>query len=140
LQQEPDLLEVIMKALIRAVALAAALIVPAAAFAYSNGEVTHAQLQAELTQLEKSGYNPHTGSDPHYPADIQQAEARVAAKNVQLTSYSGSDNSATSTPAVSSTQPKHHRFSFLHRNDLANSQNGNACTGPASFCNIYFGG
>jgi hypothetical protein len=40
-------------------------------------------LRAELVQLEKAGYNPARGEDPNYPADLQAAEAKVAAQNAQ---------------------------------------------------------
>jgi hypothetical protein len=68
----------IMKSLIKAVAIAAVLAVPAVSFAQSNQPVTRAQVRAELVQLEKAGYNPSDSSDAHYPAAIQQAESRVA--------------------------------------------------------------
>jgi Domain of unknown function (DUF4148) len=70
----------IMKTLISAVAIAAALVAPVASFAQSNQPVTRAQVRAELVQLEKAGYNP--GSDNFdYPANIQAAQARVDAQN-----------------------------------------------------------
>ncbi|MDE1182478.1 DUF4148 domain-containing protein [Paraburkholderia sp.] len=70
-----------MKSLIQAVAIAAVLAVPAVSFAQSNQPVTRAQVRAELIQVEQAGYNPSRGRDPNYPADIQAAEARVAAQN-----------------------------------------------------------
>jgi hypothetical protein len=70
-----------MKSLIQAVVVAAALVAPVAAFAQANQGVTRAQVRAELVQLEKAGYNPSRGEDPYYPADIQAAEAKVAAQN-----------------------------------------------------------
>lgn len=70
-----------MKSLIQAVAVAVALVVPVASFAQSNGPVTRAQVRAELAQLEKAGYSPARGNDPHYPDDILAAEAKVAAQN-----------------------------------------------------------
>lgn len=69
-----------MKSLIQAVAIAAALAAPVASFAQSNQPVTRAQVRAELVQLEKAGYQPEY-ADPHYPANIQAAQARVAAEN-----------------------------------------------------------
>jgi opacity protein-like surface antigen len=66
-----------MKSLIKAVAIAAVLAVPAVSFAQSNQPVTRAQVRAELVQLEKAGYNPSASSDAHYPEAIQRAEARV---------------------------------------------------------------
>ncbi|WP_321920088.1 DUF4148 domain-containing protein [Paraburkholderia tropica] len=70
-----------MKSLIQAVAVAVALVVPVASFAQSNGPLTRAQVRAELVQLEKAGYSPSRGNDPHYPDDILAAEAKVAAQN-----------------------------------------------------------
>src|ERR1700694_1335563 len=67
----------------------AALAIPAiSSFAQSNEPVTRAQVKAELVQLEKAGYNPAMRDDTTYPADIQAAEAKVAAQNGQ-TSYGG---------------------------------------------------
>src|SRR5258707_14748981 len=78
-----------IKSLVSAVALASALAAPAVSFAQqSNGPVTRAQVRAELVQLEKAGYQPGR-NDPHYPADIQAAEARVAAKTGVSSSYGG---------------------------------------------------
>jgi hypothetical protein len=70
-----------MKSLIRAVVVAATLAAPVVAFAQSNEPVTRAQVRAELVQLEKAGYTPGGGEDVHYPADLQAAEAKVAAQN-----------------------------------------------------------
>ena len=39
-----------------------------------------AQVRAELVQLESVGYRPGRANDPHYPADIQAAEAAVASQ------------------------------------------------------------
>ena len=80
-----------MKPLSRAVALACILAVPAASFAQSqsNGPVTRAQVRAELIQLESTGWRPAAGNDPHYPEDIQAAEAKVAAMNA-ASGYGGS--------------------------------------------------
>ena len=61
--------------------LAAALAAPAAVFAQSNAPLTRAQVRAELIRLEKAGYHPGDGDNTTYPADIQAAEAKVAAHN-----------------------------------------------------------
>ncbi len=59
-----------MKTLISAVAVAAALAVPALSFAQqSDAPLSRAQVRAELTQLEKAVYNPNV-SDPSYPQNI----------------------------------------------------------------------
>ncbi|OAJ62291.1 hypothetical protein A6V36_19105 [Paraburkholderia ginsengiterrae] len=71
-----------MKSLIEAAVIAALISAPLAAFAQSNQPVTRAQVRAELIQLEKAGYNPSLSNADDYPANIQAAEARVAAQNV----------------------------------------------------------
>lgn len=43
--------------------------------------LTRAQVRAELAQLRAAGYDQSRGEDPNYPADIQAAEARVAAQH-----------------------------------------------------------
>lgn len=68
-----------MKSLIQAVALAAVIAAPVAAFAQSEQPITRAEVKAEVKQLEQAGYNPATAYDAQYPADIQAAEARVSA-------------------------------------------------------------
>ncbi|TCK84018.1 DUF4148 domain-containing protein [Paraburkholderia sp. BL9I2N2] len=70
-----------MKSLIQVVVVAAALAAPVAVFAQSNAPLTRAQVRAELIQLEKAGYHPGDGDNTTYPADIQAAEAKVAAQN-----------------------------------------------------------
>jgi CBS-domain-containing membrane protein len=78
-----------MKSLIKAVALAAVLAVPAVSFAQSqseNGPVTRAEVRGELAQLEAVGYNPQA-NDHTYPDQIQAAEARVHAQNEQTSGY-----------------------------------------------------
>ncbi|MFP6559777.1 DUF4148 domain-containing protein [Paraburkholderia sp. B3] len=76
-----------MKSLIQAVAVAvaAALVVPAVSFAQSNSpadsSVTREQLHAEIVQLAQVGYRVGHGDNVHYPENIQAAEARVAALN-----------------------------------------------------------
>lgn len=69
-----------MKAIIKAAAIAVALVVPAISFAQtSNGPLTREQVRAQLIELEHAGYNPAHGNRGTYPAEIQAAEARVAA-------------------------------------------------------------
>ncbi|CAE6799250.1 DUF4148 domain-containing protein [Paraburkholderia nemoris] len=64
-----------------AVAIAAAIAFPVAGYAQeSSSTVTRAQVRAELIQLESVGYQPGRANDPHYPTDIQAAEAAVAAQ------------------------------------------------------------
>ncbi|PFH20006.1 MULTISPECIES: DUF4148 domain-containing protein [Burkholderia] len=75
-----------MKSFIYAVAAATALTASFGAFAQSNpsGELTRAQVRAELVQLEQAGYKPEV-SDVHYPNALQTAQARVT--NDDATGY-----------------------------------------------------
>jgi hypothetical protein len=84
-----------MKSLIKAVAIAAVLAIPAVSFAQTNEPVTRAEVRAQLVQLEKAGYNPSISDDANYPADLQAAEARVAAQNGNTTGYGSSANGST---------------------------------------------
>jgi hypothetical protein len=73
---------------LRVLVIAGAVLMAASAGAYaqtSSGpashQVTRAEVRHELEELEAAGYNPSQGDDNDYPADIQAAEARVAAKH-----------------------------------------------------------
>jgi uncharacterized membrane protein len=92
-----------MKSLIEAVVVAAALAAPVAVFAQSSQPLTRAQVRAELIQLEKAGYAPATRNDAAYPAEIQAAEAKVAAQNGAASGYGGVVNGSSEAgrPAVS---------------------------------------
>ncbi|OAJ61647.1 hypothetical protein A6V36_23105 [Paraburkholderia ginsengiterrae] len=70
-----------MKSLVQAVALVVVLAGPVASFAQTEQPLTRAEVKAQLKQIEQAGYNPAASSDSTYPADIQAAEARVAAQN-----------------------------------------------------------
>ncbi|HTI17357.1 MAG TPA: DUF4148 domain-containing protein [Trinickia sp.] len=89
-----------MKSLIKTVALSCALATPLFAVAQTsnqasaqtltqtnNGPLTRAEVRADLIRLEQAGYRPST-KDIHYPADIQAAEAKVAASGETLASTS----------------------------------------------------
>ena len=69
-----------MKSLFVALLASAALVPAIASAQQASGPVTRAQVREQLVQLEKAGYTPGT-FDPNYPAQIQAAQARVAAQN-----------------------------------------------------------
>lgn len=79
-----------MKSLIEAAVIAALIAAPLAAFAQSNQPLTRAEVRAQLVEVEKAGYNPRDWVD--YPANIQAAEARVAAEKANGTGYGDSSN------------------------------------------------
>ncbi|SAL59242.1 membrane protein [Caballeronia arvi] len=76
-----------MKSVAIAVATAAALSIPLAAFSQSDSTLTRAQVRAELQQIEQAGYDPAKSADASYPSDIQSAEARLSANGP--TAYGG---------------------------------------------------
>jgi hypothetical protein len=98
-----------MKSLIKAVALTVVLAAPMVSFAQSEQPLTRAEVKAQVKQLEDVGYNPAIATDAFYPADVQAAEARVAAKNAtaqaDTTGYgpavTGTSQTGSSAPAQS---------------------------------------
>jgi hypothetical protein len=110
-----------MKNILVAAAFAlTALSVPALSFAQSS--VTRASVEAQLSQLEKAGYNVG-GDDANYPADIQAAEAKVAL-------------GATPPTPVSA---KYSQGSSVAGTSVAGASYAHDCVGPISFCDTYFG-
>jgi hypothetical protein len=70
-----------MKTLIYAALVAGALAAPALSFAQeATAPMTRAEVHAELVRVEQAGYRPDS-NDVRYPADIQVADARLAAQN-----------------------------------------------------------
>jgi hypothetical protein len=68
-----------MKALICLTLAVSALASPALSFAQTtSGQVTREQVRADLIRVEQAGYTPLAGDNPHYPADVQAAEEKVA--------------------------------------------------------------
>ena len=93
-----------MKSLIQAVVVAAALAAPVAVFAQSNQPLTRAEVKAQLVQLEQTGWRPGAGDRTTYPAQIQAAEAKVAAENGSTSGVGGavsgsSESGARAVPA-----------------------------------------
>lgn len=114
-----------MSNIIRSIAVAALLAIPAISFAQSTDSITRASVHADLVRLEAAGYNPGAGEDPNYPADLQAAEAKVAMQNNRSTvmsSVGGMPAEGTSNSGSPSQKPM-----AAH------------CTGPIAFCDIYFG-
>jgi FlaG/FlaF family flagellin (archaellin) len=95
-----------MKSLVKAVALVVVLAAPVASFAQSEQPLTRAEVKAQLKQIEQAGYNPAASSDATYPADIQAAEARVAAQNAAAqTGTTGYGPSTTGSSQTGSNAP-----------------------------------
>jgi hypothetical protein len=125
-----------MKTIATLLVTAAALTAPVLSFAQSTDHgLTRAQVRAELVQLEQAGYNPQTAADASYPQEIQLAEAKVAAQNAAANTASTA-NAAQTDDAVGG-MPAY--GSSDSGKPMKHSRAMNACVGPVSFCNIYFG-
>jgi hypothetical protein len=112
-----------MNKLTVAVMLAASLLTgPIVAHAQTSDPVTRAEVRADLVRVEQAGYDPSAGEDVHYPADIQAADAKIAAQ--QDSSYGGVAQGTSATGSKTT-----HRHAPMR----------SSCVGPVSFCNIYFG-
>jgi hypothetical protein len=71
--------EIAMNIRLLIVAVAAAVSLPVAAHAQTDGaSVTREQVRKELVQLERAGYQPGR-NDLHYPNDLLAGEARIRA-------------------------------------------------------------
>jgi hypothetical protein len=85
--------------------LTAAILAPFASFAHAaDGQLTRAQVRADLVQLEAVGYRPST-HDADYPSAIQSAEAKVQAMNDRTVSYGGAGSAS---PVYSNGAPTTH--------------------------------
>ncbi|KAF1064987.1 DUF4148 domain-containing protein [Burkholderia gladioli] len=109
----------------------AALVGPTLSFAQSTGALTRAQVRAELIQLERAGYDPAGGDDANYPEQLEAAEAKVAAQERGANQALGSEPATRSEAGLAK-----RRAPRL----FASPGVRPSCVGPASFCDIYFGG
>lgn len=60
-----------MKSLLYAACATAVLAAPIATFAQSNQPMTRAQVQDEIAQLEKAGFNPANANTEDFPTNFQ---------------------------------------------------------------------
>jgi hypothetical protein len=120
----------IMKKALVGIALAiGTLAAPALSFAQPNGPLngplTRAEVRADLVRVEQAGYSVGLGDDANYPANIQAAEAKVAAQTVPQTTqsaYGGVTQNGSTSSGVRARMP-----------------GTSDCVGPVSFCNLFFG-
>jgi hypothetical protein len=126
-----------MKTIATLLITAAALTAPVLSFAQSTDQgLTRAQVRAELVQLEQSGYNPLLVADARYPQDIQAAEAKVAAQGNATNSTANAAATAQTTDAVGGMSEY---GSADSGKPMRHAMPAQTCTGPVSFCNLYFG-
>ena len=100
---------------------------PALCFAQTTAPLTRAEVKADLIRVEQAGYDPASGDGVYYPANIQAAEAKVAAEQATHTlndAAGGTTLTGTSAAGKRAAAPR----------DSASS-----CSGPASFCDVYYG-
>lgn len=103
---------------------AAALAAPVVSFAQSNAPLTRAEVRADLVRVEQAGYNPSEANDVNYPADIQAAEAKIAAENAGNQAKDAVGGVAQTSSSTGSS---------------AHAAMKQGCVGPVSYCNIFFG-
>jgi hypothetical protein len=97
--------------------------------------LTRAQVRADLIRLEQAGYNPSANDDVTYPADIQAAEAKVAAQDAgqQAATPQQQKSDSGMGAEMKGTSDSGHKKQDTH------PSNPSTCVGPVSFCNLYFG-
>lgn len=62
-------------------------------------QITRAEVRHELEELEAAGYDPSRGDESDYPADIQEAERKVAAMHAaQMNALAGGQPAMQSMP------------------------------------------
>lgn len=89
--------------------------------------LTRAEVRADLVRVEQAGYNPSIGNDATYPADIQAAEAKIAAQ----------DHQSLANEALGGTTMSGMSNSGSHM--ASHNGTSSSCVGPSSYCNIFFG-
>jgi hypothetical protein len=89
--------------------------------------LTRAEVRADLIRVEQAGYNPSVGNDIDYPADIQAAEAKIAAQDNQQMA-----RDATGGTTMSGTSAAGGRVHLP-------KPTPSSCVGPVSYCNVFFG-
>jgi hypothetical protein len=106
---------------------------PLVSFAQSTEPVTREQVRQELIRLEKAGYHVGDGDHTTYPAEIQAAEAKVAAEDTQQAqdSQQPADNAVGGATMTGTSDAGSHA-------NLPN-RSPSSCVGPASYCSLYFG-
>ncbi|XUW93187.1 DUF4148 domain-containing protein (plasmid) [Burkholderia sp. M6-3] len=98
---------------------------PILSLAQSSAPLTRAEVRADLVRVERAGYRPTSGDDVNYPADVQAAEAKVAAQFDQQLTVQAVGGIAKGGSSASG--------------DGSHAAMQSACVGPVSFCNIYAG-
>lgn len=119
---------------------------PAVSLAQSTAPVSHEQVSADLIRVEQAGYHVGDGDATTYPAEIQAAEVKLAAEDSHQTADNAAqDNQAADSSAQDNQQATGNAVggATLSGTSAAGSsmsqQKPAKCSGPASFCNTFFG-
>jgi len=127
-----------MKALACLVLASTALGSPVVSFAQSNAPITRAQVREELIRLEAAGYHIGDGDHTTYPAEIQAAEAKIAAQDSpQEANNAAQDSQQGANDAVGGTTLNGTSAAGGYQQMPKTSPS--SCVGPASYCNTFFG-
>jgi hypothetical protein len=125
-----------MKTLACLILASSALASPVVCFAQSTAPVTPEQVRADLIRLEAAGYHVGDGDNTTYPVQIQAAEAKVAAQDSeQAGNAQGSQqevNDAVGGTTLNGT-------SASGGDQPLPKASSSSCSGPASYCNLFFG-
>lgn len=100
----------------------------------TSAPLTRAQVRADLIRLEQAGYHP-SPNDVYYPADIQAAEARVAAQDAEQQAAMPQQQKSDSGMGAEMKGT----IDSGHKKQDTSPSNLSTCVGPVSFCNLYFG-
>lgn len=113
-----------------------ALVSSTVTFAQSaSAPLTRAQVRADIVRLEGAGYNPASANDENYPADIQAAEAKVAATDTEQQAATPQQQNSDSGTGAATTGTS----DSGHKKQDMRPSNPATCAGPVSFCNPFFG-
>ncbi|MCU9953383.1 DUF4148 domain-containing protein [Burkholderia sp. BKH01] len=113
-----------------------ALVSSSVTFAQSaSAPLTRAQVRADLIRIEQAGYNPSANDDTTYPADIQAAEAKVAAQDAEQQAAPPQQQKSDSGMGAEMNGAS----DSGHIKQKMTPPDPSTCVGPASFCHVYFG-
>lgn len=129
-----------MKTLIGLSLAVSALLGPALSFAQtSNTPLTRAEVYADLVRVEHAGYNPSVSDDSTYPADIQAAEAKIAAQDAVPVATASTDAQPAAAVTTGEGAAMTGSSASGMREPMKSKTHDNECVGPVDYCTPFFG-
>ncbi|MFM0653602.1 DUF4148 domain-containing protein [Paraburkholderia sediminicola] len=113
------------KTFISMLLVASTLAIPMYSFAQTDEPLTRAEVRDHLVQVERAGYMPGVRDDTTYPTDVQAATAKLAMQDNQRNSNQSVGGVAQTGTSASGS--------------ASHTEAPSHCSGPADFCNIFFG-